>query len=140
MSTRASFYLLESDRRNPLKVACQLAIKAWEKGQPVSIIAGSAGDAARLDKMLWADSPERFIPHNLVKPGKARYSPITIGVDDTEATCADVTINLSADPILHIGSRILEIIAGTEDTRNRARKKYAHYKQLGYKLEDYKLN
>jgi len=139
MNTRVSFYLLQSSRRSPLQVACQLAVKAWEKEQPVSIIAGSAGEAAALDKMLWENSTERFIPHNLARPGKSPFSPIVIGVDDTLATRADVTINLSADPIRHSGSRILEIVDCSGETVDRGRKKYAHYRQLGYKLEDHKL-
>ena len=139
MSTRASFYLLESDRLNRFKVACQLAVKAWENGQPVAIVAGSAGDAATIDDLLWNIPPDRFIPHNITKPGKHRFSPIVIGVDDSEATRADVTINLSEDPIRHSGSRILEIVSAAQDTKKRSRKKYAHYRQLGYQLETHKL-
>jgi DNA polymerase-3 subunit chi len=139
MSTRASFYLLESDRLNPLQVACRLAVKAWENGQPVAIVAGSAADAATIDDLLWDTLADRFIPHNIAKPGKTRFSPIVIGVNDSEATRSDVTINLSEDPIRHSGSRILEIVSGAQETIKRSRKKYAHYQRLGYQLETHKL-
>jgi len=139
MATRVAFYVLQSAKLNPLRVACKLAIKAWEHGQPVAIIAGSTSDAAAIDDLLWDAPPERFIPHDMAKPGKTRRSPIVIGCNDTEDTQAEVTINLSEDPIRHSGSRILEIVTCATESLDRSRKKYAHYRQLGYQLETHKL-
>ena len=139
MSTRASFYVLESDGLDPLLVACRLAIKAWDEGQPVAIVAGSASDAAAIDELLWNVKPRRFIPHNIARPGKAPFSPIVIAANDSESTRAEVTINLSEDPIRNSGSRILEIVPGAEDMKNRSRRKYLHYRQLGYELDSHEL-
>ena len=140
MATRADFYLLQSTRLDPFKIACKLAVKAWEKGQPVAIVAGSSKDAATIDDLLWSKPPDRFIPHDMVQPGKGRPSPIVIGSDDTESSRADVTVNLSDDPIRHSGSRILEIVSTDNEKIARSRKKYLHYRQLGYELKTHELN
>ena len=139
MNTRVGFYLLESDRRSPFEVACRLTVKAWEKGQPVAIVAGSNGDAAAIDELLWSTPHNRFLPHDMAKPGSAISSPVIIASNDSENTRADVTINLSDDPIRHSGSRILEIVRGEDEKILRSRKKYKHYQQLGYELELHKL-
>ena len=140
MGTRVGFYVLEASSKTAFEVACRLAIKAWEQGQPVAIVAGSAADAAALDELMWTAPEGRFIPHNMAKLGKDNSGPIIIGSDNSENTRAEVTINLSDDPIRHCGSRILEIVRGDPEKKNRSRKKYGHYKQLGYQLETHRLN
>jgi DNA polymerase-3 subunit chi len=140
MSTRVGFYLLQSARRSPFEVACRLAVKAWEQGQPVAIVAGSTSEAAAIDKLLWDAPPGRFIPHDLVQPGTGNSSPVIITSIDSEHSSAEVTINLSDDPIRHSGERILEIVQGDDKKIIRSRKKYKHYQQLGYQLETHELN
>jgi DNA polymerase IIIc chi subunit len=139
MSTRVDFYLLESGRRSPFEITCRLAVKAWERDQPVAIVAGSTSDAAAIDELLWRTPEGRFIPHGMTQPGRQKSAPVTIGSFDSESTRAEVTINLSDDPIRHSGSRILEIIAGVDEDAIRKGKKFNHYQQLGYRLEIHKL-
>lgn len=130
---RVEFYVLpDTDPHQRLKVACQLAGKAWRAGMPVFLRGADQADCATLDTLLWSYRSASFIPHNL--HDDAPDAPVVIGVDQQPAQTQGLLINLHAelpaDPERF--SRIIEIVNQAPEWLTISREHFRQYRQRGY--------
>lgn len=130
---RVEFYVLPSSQpAGRLKMACQLAAKAWRAGLPVFLRGTDAAQCAELDELLWRFKGETFIPHNLYQ--EQPDAPVVIGIDQPPITAQGLLINLS--PTLSEGcehfSRIIEIVNQQPEQLTLARDNFRLYRQRGY--------
>ncbi|MBX9753970.1 MAG: DNA polymerase III subunit chi [Pseudomonadaceae bacterium] len=130
---RVEFYVLQgSQPAGRLKMACQLAAKAWRAGLPVFLRGVDAAQCAELDELLWRFKGETFIPHNLYQD--APDAPVVIGLDQPPATAQGLLINLH--PCISEGcehfSRIIEIVNQQPEQLELARDNFRLYRQRGY--------
>ena len=130
---RIEFYVLQgSQPAGRLKMACQLAAKAWRAGLPVFLRGADAAQCAELDELLWRFKGETFIPHNLYvdEPN----APVVIGLDQPPVTPQGLLINLN--PTISEGcehfSRIIEIVNQQPEQLTLARDNFRLYRQRGY--------
>jgi DNA polymerase-3 subunit chi len=130
---RIEFYVLQGDQpAGRLKMACQLAAKAWRAGLPVFLRGADAAQCLELDELLWRFKGETFIPHNLYvdEPN----APVVIGIDQSPATPQGLLINLH--PHIFEGcehfSRIIEIVNQQPEQLRLARENFRLYRQRGY--------
>lgn len=131
--TRVEFYVLsDTDPRQRLKVACQLAGKAWRAGLTVFIRGAHEQDCAALDELLWSYRSASFVPHNRYEDGAD--APVVIGIDQPPAHPQGLLINLHptlpADPERF--SRIIEIVNQAPDLLTVCREHFRDYRQRGY--------
>lgn len=138
---QVDFYQLESGRMAPDRLACRLALMAWERGHRVSIVAGDEQQAVAMDDLLWAFPEQRFIPHGRSGSPEAVGAPVVISTRAPRGT-AEVVINLTAAalPGLETIQRLLEIVPFDESEREAARAKYKAYLQQGIKPGFHKIN
>jgi DNA polymerase-3 subunit chi len=141
---QVDFYILDrgaDDAR--LTVACRIAEKAMLGDMRVFVRASSAGEATRLDDLLWTFSQGSFVPHRLAgaEPGD-NLEPVVIGVDDpSPALRFDVLINLATDMPADVArySRIAELIDADEGRRALGRERFRRYREQGCKLDSHNL-
>ena len=130
---RVEFYVLpDTDPRQRLKVACQLAGKAWRAGLTVFIRGADEADCEALDNLLWSYRSASIIPHNRHEDGAD--APVVIGVDQQPAHAQGLLINLHpdlpADPERY--SRVIEIVNQAPELLTICREHFRQYRQRGY--------
>ena len=140
-SCQVDFYLLGTTSPGPARLACRLALMAWERNQDIFIITASEADGEQLDELMWQYPPERFVPH--ARAGAAGFdkAPVKIG---TLAVLnpADVVINLcpEAVPEPERFSRLLEIVPAADNEREASRVKFRIYRNMGLDPQTHEIN
>jgi DNA polymerase-3 subunit chi len=131
-SCQVDFYLLGNTSLDAPKLACQLALMAWERGHRVAVVTDSGDDAGALDELMWSWPRNRFVPHQRVDQGLSGTAPVTIGVMESLKD-ADVVINLCIQPVPEPQrfNRLLEIVPQKPEDRQASRQKFRAYRQLG---------
>jgi DNA polymerase-3 subunit chi len=130
---KVEFYVRpDSQPVGRLKLACQLAAKAWRAGLPVFVRGADAAQCAELDELLWRFKGETFIPHNL--HDEQPDAPVVIGIDQPPATAQAVLINLHPQIAANCEqfSRIIEIVNQQPEQLELARDNFRLYRQRGY--------
>jgi DNA polymerase III subunit chi len=138
--TRIDFYSLAEDSSGDrLLLTCRLAQRAYGEGLKVSIATADARTAREVDRLLWTFRDDSFLPHGLVGETDPELTPILIGVagEMVADVGGQVLINLDLDvpAALDRYERLLEPIDLDPQVRAAGRRRYVHYKGLGYPLE-----
>ncbi len=139
-SCQIDFYLLGSPTLEAPRLACKLALMAWERGHTIAVVTDS-DSAAALDELMW-DYPEgRFLPHECGTAAGDSPAPIII-LDSVPQTDADVVINLTAQPLPEpqLFNRLLEIVPHRPAERQASREKFKAYRALGFEPSAHEIN
>ena len=141
---KVDFYVLpEHGKREHF--ACALIQKVWKQGNNIYINSPSETAATALDDLLWTFKDISFLPHCLVADDNAQNTPIVIGhanqINRQIPDHTSIVLNLAdqIQPELNKVERILEIVAGNEDERQLARKRYADYRNHGHVLNKHTI-
>jgi len=137
--TRIDFYTLAEDSPGDrLLLTCRLAQRAHDEGLRVFIETPDDQTARALDRLLWTFRDESFLPHGLVGETDPDLTPIFIGGGPEAAPppIGQILINLGfeAPSSLDRFARLIEPIDHDPAVRTAGRRRYAHYKGLGYPL------
>jgi DNA polymerase III subunit chi len=142
--TRIDFYTLAEERAGDrLLLTCRLAQRAHDEGLRVFVETPDDQTARALDRLLWTFRDESFLPHGLVGETDPDLTPVLIGQGPGSAPAqtgptqtGQVLINLGFEvpSSLDRFERIIEPIDHDPDVRAAGRRRYAHYKGLGYPL------
>ncbi len=126
--TQVDFYILESKQDDAVRLACRLAEKAWKEGNTVFIHTSSEAAAAQIDKLLWTFSQGSFVPHALAVEQDNTVS-VCVGQGAAPSQAAEVLVNCGdgiPDFFSHF-KRILEPVAGDDDSLQAGRSRYRDY-------------
>ncbi len=138
---QVDFYLLGRSAPEASKLACRLALMAWERKQQIFIITATESAGQQLGELMWQYPQGRFLPHAEAGGIDCTTAPVNIG-----PLCvlkpADVVINLchEAVPEPERFSRVLEIVPFADDERDASRVKYKNYRKLGLKPRTHEIN
>lgn len=137
--TQVDFYSQASDK---LRLACELATKAFRAAQPVVIYAPDGDDAAAIDALLWTAPAISFIPHVRAGHRLEGETPVVIAREPAEFAHHRVLINLGAEwpPFFSRFERLLEIVSSDEADRARGRLRWKFYKDRGYPLSNHDMS
>ena len=123
----AEFYLLQ-DPNKQIEFVSLLCAKAWRQYRSVSVI-GDLPDLERLDKTLWQNSADSFLPHVLGKDKNVIQL-----LQDSQLSIAPIVINLTQQVLLNTPcERMLEIYSDHE--RPLARQVYSQYRNAGFDMK-----
>jgi len=139
---RVDFYVLSQSGEQARRLfACKLAEKAYRLENTVHIIAASRTDAERLDELLWTFRDGSFVPHHIVTATGNPESPISIGCDADAVEPRDLLINLCDEVPATAESfpRVAELVSSDQDSKQRSRARYSHYRDQGHELNTHKL-
>lgn len=134
MPPRVTFYVIDAaDPGARLPFACRLAEKAWKLGHRIHAHVDDTAEATRLDDLLWTFRQGSFVPHEIVATGTTPAAPVTIGADAALAPPADLLINLAGDvpESFERYARVVEIVDGSEASRQAGRERHRRYKAAG---------
>lgn len=138
---QVDFYLLGEAAPGAGKLACRLALMAWERSQNVFVVTTSKSAGQELNELMWQYPRERFLPHAQTGQQDAAKAPVLIGVL-SDLKPADVVINLcpEAVPQPEEYKRVLEIVPFEEEERQASRLKYKTYRNQGLKPRTHEIN
>jgi DNA polymerase-3 subunit chi len=141
--SRVDFYILagtgEQSRQN---FACRLAEKAYRLQHTVHIHTANRQQAELLDALLWTFRDGSFVPHELLgAAGNKTEAPVTIGHEECDIGSQDLLINLTDEIPPNAASfpRVAELVTSDEESRQRSRKRFVHYRDLGVELETHNI-
>jgi DNA polymerase-3 subunit chi len=137
--TQIDFYTHVED---PIRTACRLAAKAFEREHRVLVSCADADTASRIDRMLWTTPAIAFVPHCYVSDPLARVTPVVIDYLGAEPPHDEVLINLRPErPTLFARfQRLIEIVTSEEEDRRAARERFKFYRDRGYELKTHDLS
>jgi DNA polymerase-3 subunit chi len=136
--TSVDFYFNAAD---PVQVACRLAGKALAQRKRLLIYAPEPEAAQRIDRMLWTWPAVAFVPHCPAHDPLAADTPVLIGADTEASPPCELLLNLSSacPPRFERFARLLEVVGTGEEEKQAARKRYAFYRDRGYKISHHDL-
>ena len=138
---QVDFYLLGAAAPEAGKLACRLALMAWERKQKIFIVTPSESAGEKLDALMWQYPEGRFLPHSMAGGEDSDKVPVQIGtLSDLNPT--DVVIKLcpEAVPQPERFSRLLEIVPYAANERQASRVKYKTYRQSGLEPQTHEMN
>ena len=139
---RVDFYVLsQSSEKARHHFACRLAEKAYRLDNTVHIVVGNRADADRLDELLWTFRDGSFVPHHVSSTTGDPESPISIACDTDTVEPRDLLINLCDEVPSAAESfpRVAELVSSDPDSKQRSRKRYAHYRDQGHEINTHNV-
>ena len=131
-SCQVDFYILADPSASADRLACHLALKAWEAGHRIVVYSGSEEEVQRLDELMWDHPPGRFIPHGTASDNAGL--PVRIAViDDDIDDGRDLVINMTSQALPEPTRfrRLLEIVPADNARRSASRIKFKTYREQG---------
>ncbi|MBL0422075.1 DNA polymerase III subunit chi [Ramlibacter sp. AW1] len=115
--------------------ACRLLRKAVGSGAQV-VVTGDDDLLCALDSELWTFSPADFVPHAHLGQAPSvvvERSPVVLARSPRAAAHRQVLVNLgdSVPEGFEDFERLIEVVTGDEDDRQRARRRWKHYADRG---------
>jgi DNA polymerase-3 subunit chi len=138
---RADFYLIAKPRfrDDPLLLACELAKRAFESGQPTLILARSPEQADELDEKLWEFEADAFIPHQIAGDDDDTITPVLIVAPGATAADRKLVINLRDECAPGLFERVLEVVPADEAQRLGSRERWKTYKAAGFDVTKFDM-
>ncbi len=132
--TRIDFYRYADDK---LHYACRLATTAFERASRLIVYSPDMQTLRHFDQALWKFAPTRFVPHCFAGAAVASETPIILAASGDGLPHHDVLLNLGDEwpPFFASFERLLEIVAGDEGDKERARARYVFYRERGYEIK-----
>jgi DNA polymerase III subunit chi len=132
--TRIDFYRYARDK---VHFACRLAARAYDARARVVVWSPEAAVLEAFDQALWAFQPTRFVPHVALESPLAAETPVVLARSGESLPHHEVLLNLGDGwpPFFASFDRVLEIVGADDADKERARARYAFYKQRGYELK-----
>lgn len=142
---RIDFYLLtNSPPEGKLRLAARLTSKVYHLGERVYISAQDRKQAETLDNLLWTFDQSSFIPHEIQdQTGTAQSTlPIVIGCEPPCEFHDNVLISLLDDVPDYFAQfeRIAEVVDNNTEDKDRARRRFRHYRDLGCQIETHEIS
>ncbi|MGZ5114163.1 MAG: DNA polymerase III subunit chi [Usitatibacter sp.] len=132
--SRIDFYRSAEDKQ---RLACRLAAKALAKPSKLVVYSPDEKVLADFDRALWSFQATGFIPHVFAHSPLAAETPVVLASSGDALPHHDVLLNLHDEwpPFFASFERLLEIVGVDEVEKERARQRWAFYKQRGYELK-----
>ena len=132
--TRVDFYRYADDK---LRFACRLAARAYDAAAKVVVWSPDRAMLESFDKALWTFQATKFVPHCHLDSPLAAETPVILAASGESLPHHEVLLNLGHEwpPFFASFDRVLEIVGTDEADKERARARYAFYKQRGYELK-----
>lgn len=110
--------------------------KAATRGARVQVI-GNPEDLQALDRALWVEDPQDFVPHawvrNAGRTAGLERTALWLGEGPVPAPAPTLLLNIGADVPLDVESfeRVIEVVASDADDAQAGRRRWKAYLQLG---------
>ncbi len=138
---QVDFYILESNRPSDL-FACQLADKIRQQALSLFICTDDEPAARAIDQRLWTYHDISFLAHEVYPDESTGNETLIVSWQNPVPVMTDVFMNLGnqlpVDP--NQFSRIVDIVAADDNSREAGRQRYRHYRDQGLALESHTIS
>ena len=123
----------------PLKLAARIIAKAYRQNGNVRVLTPDAATTSALDRLLWLEPAQAFLPHCRMDSPIANETPIWIDEALTHAGPASVLVNLHSEPPPFFSrfERLAEVIGSDDAQLAAGRARYRFYRERGYELKQH---
>jgi DNA polymerase III subunit chi len=134
--TTIDFYTQVGD---PLRLAAKIVAKAWRMHGSVRVLTPDGETTNQLDRLLWAEPQQAFLPHCRVGSPIASETPIWIDDALEHSGPAEVLVNLHPDPPPFFSrfERLAEVVGVDDASLAAGRARYRFYRERGYELRQH---
>ena len=132
-----------------LRTACVVTRKRYLAGETVLAYSADSQRLAAFDRLLWAFDPVSFLPHVGVDDPLAHDTPVVLSAAApgawldrlTEGSALPWLLNLDdvCPPDVARFERVMEIVAGHDDDRQKARQRWRDYAAAGHEVHAHDL-
>jgi DNA polymerase III subunit chi len=131
--TKIEFY---TGVANPIVAAHKLALKVYAAKRKLRIATDDAQATEQLDRLLWEQPEDAFIPHVRLTSPLRDETPVVIDEATTHDGHADVLISLCATPPSYFArfERLIEIVGKAPELAETGRARWQFYKERGYAM------
>ena len=131
--TTIDFY---TNVEQPLRLAAKIIAKAYRLHGNVRVVTPDPGATDALDRLLWLDPPQGFLPHCRMDSPLAGDTPIWVDERLEHAGPAGVLVNLHPEPPPFFSrfERLAEVVGATDDLLAAGRARFRFYRERGYEL------
>ena len=135
MSTQVEFLLLATDSQL-LSTAFTSLIQLYSDNERVLVVANNRQHLEQLDEMLWHNSSEQFIPYSLDSECYSLSVAVLLTDNQPESRRFQALLNIGAEVSINLGQfrSIIELVHPDEPSKEKARIRYKHYRQLGFSI------
>jgi DNA polymerase III subunit chi len=123
------------------RYACRLADKAYRLGHRVHIHTQDAGQAQRMDELLWTFADGSFVPHEQHHAIGDEHPPVVIAAGVEPLSDRDLLLNLAAEvpSFADRFERIADFVDGDESVREAGRLRWRTYKDGGHTVRNHEI-
>ncbi len=120
----------------PLKLAAKIIAKAYRLHGSVRVVTPDAATTDALDRLLWLDPPQGFLPHCRMNSPLAGETPIWVDDKLEHAGTAGVLVNLHPEPPPFFSrfERLAEVVGANDDQLVAGRARFRFYRERGYEM------
>jgi DNA polymerase III subunit chi len=120
----------------PIQAAHRLTLKVYAAQRRLRIATADAATTDELDRLLWLQPEEAFVPHVGLNSPLRDDTPIIVDHAGTHEGTADVLISLCAEPPSYFArfERVIEIVGTDEQSALAGRRRWQFYKARGYEM------
>jgi DNA polymerase III subunit chi len=131
--TKIEFYTGVS---HPVSAAHKLALKVYAAKRKLRIATDDAQTTEQLDRLLWEQPDDAFVPHVRLASPLRDATPIIIDEAATHDGESDVLISLCATPPAYFArfDRLIEIVGKAPELAHTGRARWQFYKERGYAM------
>lgn len=142
--SRVDFYVLSDPAPDAAwRCACRLIEKAVDLDHRVYVRVSNAGEAARLDELLWTFNDRSFLAHQIWTGGEAPHALVKVLLGELPAPAShrQLLVNFSGafPEELESYERIAEIVDPDPERKRLSRERYKLYRERGCALETHNL-
>ncbi|MFN3630087.1 MAG: DNA polymerase III subunit chi [Casimicrobiaceae bacterium] len=127
-----------TDVRDPVLAAHAEVVRVWRPDAPrrVRVLTADAAQTDRLERLLWEEPREGFIPHVRIDSPLASVTPVLVDHAAEHPGAGDLLINLAAKPPLFFARflELIELVGRDPDAVAAGRERWRHYKARGFAL------
>lgn len=123
----------------PLKLAARIIAKAYRQHGSVRVLTPDASATNALDRLLWLEPAQGFLPHCRMDSPVAGETPIWIDEALAHAGPSSVLVNLHPEPPPFFSrfERLAEVVGTDEAQLAAGRARYRFYRERGYALKQH---
>lgn len=132
--TRVEFYFNVTDK---LAKVTELCGRAVAKGRQLTVFTQDQAMSEALQRQLWQQAPESFLPSASPHDENSVFSPIILDNEGSHLLQDDILINLKTmhPPFFSRFRYLVEIVGNDEQDKVAARQRYKFYRDRGYQVK-----
>ena len=138
--TQVDFYTMKQAGARE-RFVCRLAKQCYQQGHRIHIHAEDAGQAQRMDELLWTFEDGSFVPHDQQHAVDDEAPPVIIAAGAEPLADRDLLFNLAQEAPAFVGrfERVADFVDGDEAVLAAGRARWSSYQAGGHTVKHHEI-